>query len=682
MRAREGQANGNTAGSDAEDEDAKDDECMNMDFRLWLLRPSVVIPSNAKSMEDPCLCLESTTGLFYRYKSVGQDFSAQEICSSGMTMVMTKEYKQPLEARGLRGVSGADVGVKTLIENLSFGVLYDCDSTHMNVSISMPLGPDDMQNATTVSGIESTELQVQPLVLHPPTVCKPVSTPSRYLGTNICDFFFSYDYLELAWKQMVGFIQSPIDDSGEEQKDEQQGQESANAGADMPAEEGSYTFSVCGRVSSLRIFLSDPILGMHHPIAAICIPSLVGSVSRLPEIVDSENMPGSVLVPVTAGDVAANDLQAGLDLHVWVDYFKIASTRSWEPLLEAYQCIILYEKSSYRGHGITYNSDCPLHINVSGAALETIDDTMNSFSSFRMGVFGKAKNDDHSLREIQRRSTQRLVAQEEDNLLLEETVNGHRVIHKVPAPLQENDRVAFSLTNLTGERLRIHQAYEIPSRKSHSGPSTTIIYLHDMMSSKLEFPATMSLVKDLELVEVPFERESVGIAGESRRHIDSSHTVDIQIPGFKWVKNISVDAVGKRFYPLIPRSMEVREMLSNDWRISNALKLFTEVGSSWSGGRQVTLSSPFTVTNSTSHKLALTTHPNPRSSPSGATHALNESVSVASTMHVNDSFDEFSASIVEGESDITEIDPGETYQVPLMLLESSLHVKGHHLGTC
>lgn len=669
LRAREGQSNTATS----EDREKLDDDCMNMDFRLWLVRPSLVIPSSATNMKDPCLCIESRKGLFYRYKSVGFDFCSQEVCTSGMTMVMTKDYKQPREARGLRGVSGADVGVKTLIENLSFGILYDCDSKHTNVSISMPLGPDDTQDTSVVSGIEAADLQVQPLTLAPPTVCKPVSTPTRYLGTDICDLYFSYDYLDLAMKQLVGFVQSPIleNNSSSESQEGQQNKEPEGAQADSPTDEKQeYTFSVCCRVSSFRAFLCDPLLGMHHPIAAICIPSLVGSVSQLPEIGDSSNAPTTAV-----GDVVAHDLQGGIDLHVWADYFKIASTRSWEPLIEPYKCVVLYEKSSYRGHGITYNSDCPLHVNVSGALLETIDDTMNSFSSFRMGVFGKAKTYDHSLKEMQRRSTLRLAAQEERNLLF---VEGH-VIHRVPAPLQENDRVAFSLTNNTGEKMRIHQAYEA-SQKALPGPSTSVAYLDNMLSLKLAFPATKTLVKNLELVEVNFEKERGDLADTSRRLIDSSHTVDVQIPGFKWVKRISADAVGKRFYHMIPRSPPIREKLSDDWRLANAIKLLAEVGSSWSGGRQVALSSPFTITNNTSHKLALTIHPNPRHAPSGG-HSLNDSLSVASPMHMIDSsFDDYSSSIVGGEPDISELSTGETYQVPLLLLESSLHVKGNHLG--
>ena len=688
--------------------DAEADSCMNLDFRMWLLRPSLVIPSNGKSMRDPCLCLESDTGLYYRYKSIGEDFSTQEICSPGMSMVMTKDYMQPLEARGIRGVSGADVGVKTLVENFSFGVeySYDTKSNHMNVSVQMPLDLAETKSASVSRlGIESSDLQVQPLILPQPTVCKPITTPNRHLGGSICDVYFSYDYLDLATKQLLGFIQSPIDDSGMQEpvaNSSMAGDDGAKTPSDNVAKEDEdYTFSVCSRVNGFRAFLSDPILGMHHPIAAICVPSLVGTASRLPA--SEDNAPNASLLART---VNANDLQAGLDLHFWVDYFKIASMRCWEPLIEPYKCILLYEKSSHRGQGITFNADCPLHVNISGALLETIDDTINSFSSFRMGVFGKAKNRDHDLREMQRLSSMRLAAYEERHLFFEETIQGRRIMHHIPSPLAENDRVAFSLTNHTGERLRIHQSFggSTATAFDHdavpTNPRARITYVEDALSAKLEFPATISVVRNLEVIEEAFERDGAmggaskhgrhrrlesgrtGAGERSRIHIDSSHTIDVQIPGFRWLKDMSVDAVGKRFYPLVPRSADIREKLEDDWRLRNAVHVLADIGSSWSGGREVALSSPFTITNNTSHAVALAIHPNPRYNPAGTSSFVGtEEMQADDSMTVDDAATVASAGLDDSVSAETDIGAGESFQVPMMLLESSLHVRGNHLGT-
>ena len=397
--------------------------------------------------------------------------------------------------------------------------------------------------------------------------------------------YFSYDYLDLAAKQLLGFIQSPVDESNPSESAASTSKVDNGSAGEIPsdnvAKEGEeYTFSVCSRVTGFRAFLSDPILGMHHPIAAICLPSLVGTISRLH--VSEDNSPNASML---ARSVDANDLQAGLELHFWVDYFKIASMRCWEPLIEPYKCILLYEKSSQRGQGITFNADCPLHVNISGALLETIDDTINSFSSFRMGVFGKAKNRDHDLREMQRLSSMRLAAYEERNLFFEETVQGRRIMHHIPSPLAENDRVAFSLTNRTGERLRIHQSLGGSTTSDQndvtSNPRTRITYIEDALSAKLEFPATISVVRNLQVMEESFENDGGMSAASnmrdgSRIHIDASHTIDVQIPGFRWLRGMSVDAVGKRFYPLVPRSIDIREKLEDDWRLRNAVHVLAD----------------------------------------------------------------------------------------------------------
>ena len=407
-----------------------------------------------------------------------------------------------------------------------------------------------------------------------------------------------------------------------------------------------------------------------------------------------------------ARGVDANDLQAGLELHFWVDYFKIAAMRCWEPLIEPYKCILLYEKSSLRGQGITFNADCPLHVNISGALLETIDDTINSFSSFRMGVFGKAKNRDHDLREMQRQSSMRLAAYEERNLFFEETVQGRRIMHHIPSPLAENDRVAFSLTNRTGERLRIHQSLGGSTASDQfvpTSPRTRITYVEDALSAKLEFPATISVVRNLQVIEESFENDGAmtaastkrgqhrrlgsggtGTDGGSRIHIDASHIIDVQIPGFRWLKGMSVDAVGKRFYPLVPRSVDIREKLEDDWRLRNAVHVLADIGSSWSGGREVALSSAFTITNNTSHAVALAIHPNPRHNPAGTSFVgVVEDMQVDDSMTVDDGATTCSASggVDDSVGAETDIGAGESFQVPMMLLESSLHIRGNHLGT-
>lgn len=54
---------------------------------------------------------------------------------------------------------------------------------------------------------------------------------------------------------------------------------------------------------------------------------------------------------------------------IFIDYFKLGLTRNWEPFVEPFKCLVLYEKSVSRGKGITFNADCPLHFNVTSALI-------------------------------------------------------------------------------------------------------------------------------------------------------------------------------------------------------------------------------------------------------------------------------------------------------------------------
>ena len=88
---------------------------------------------------------------------------------------------------------------------------------------------------------------------------------------------------------------------------------------------------------------------------------------------------GGGFVPIDRAD----ELQATVKSTLYLDYFKLGLTKNWEPLVEPFQFLILYEKSKRRGDGITFNADCPLHVNFSSALVETIDDAINGFKLFQ-----------------------------------------------------------------------------------------------------------------------------------------------------------------------------------------------------------------------------------------------------------------------------------------------------------
>lgn len=64
-------------------------------------------------------------------------------------------------------------------------------------------------------------------------------------------------------------------------------------------------------------------------------------------------------------------IQTMVKTTLFVDYFKLGLTRNWEPLVEPFKCLVLYERCTDRGKGITFNADCPLHVNVTSAVIGT-----------------------------------------------------------------------------------------------------------------------------------------------------------------------------------------------------------------------------------------------------------------------------------------------------------------------
>jgi len=176
------------------------------------------------------------------------------------------------------------------------------------------------------------------------------------------------------------------------------------------------------------------------------------------------------------------------------------------------------------------------------------------------------------------------------------------VVHRAAEQLEGNERIAFSLENRTGELLRVHT--HSPLEADISSSETTVVYLKHMHLMPLSFPATETAIKNLKSVEVPFKGDQN--VTSYRRTLDTvtSHEVDFQIPGFRWVRAVSFDKTGKHFLQVIPRSPVVVSKIGEDWRLKNALHILTEINSV-NGGRRLSITSPFQVINATDHPIIL-----------------------------------------------------------------------------
>ncbi len=607
---------------------------VNIDFRVWLSQPILCLPSHSYDPQAPILVLSSATGLWYRYKSV-KDFSSQEVASTDLNLSYATEYLSPETFRRETNseLSRTTGPTRHLIEGLSFGLRYDCNNSfhHKDVSISIPLVGE---NAPSLS-VDGRELEIKPIQLDSPAVLKPFHHRNRTFGSKSCDITCLIELLPIASATMMDFFSGPSEVN----------MKFAPQQDDNPPQ----TLSVSANLGDIRLFFIDPDLGVQLPIAVISLASSSISTSKF------------AIDPITEGlekgQSQPADMQIIMKNNFWIDYFKLGLTRSWEPLLEPYELEVLYETSSTRGQGYSINSDCPFHLNLSGALLSFLSETIDSFSNVISDTFGKkderqtAKHRESIMAAIEEEEEEEGGTHLRDNF---KCLDGRmmKIIHEIPKPLKAEDRVAFSLRNLTGQRIRIHQQSNI---SGDDDQPVVVTYLNQGESSGLTFAATISVVKNLRIVEVPYPGFEVSKSRDRQQQGSLNHAIDLQVPGCRWIQGVRVDSFGRKFESLTPRSSQVLSKISNDWRLRNAMTLLTEVGPD-NGGRLLSVRSIFEVRNNTTHSVNLIFHPDPRFKPN----AKKDERSVS----------QFSA-----------IEPGGGFQLPTLLVESALELDGCHLGS-
>jgi hypothetical protein len=329
-----------------------------IDFRLWLINPNLIIPSSSAS----CIMLEAG-GLFYRYMSVGESYSSQEIVASNLGVIVMSEFMDPSLRRGLRHISGSlsSCGVKTLVDEMSFSLRYDfnASSDYTRITLRVPLSPHHVVRRS-MDGIECLNSVVQPFCVPSPSVCKPFVVPTRDMGPREGSIFFSYEYMKFALELLIAF-------PGPFPQDEP----SRVTGNDNQ-------FSIAAHVEGVNCVLCDPVMGMHRPFLSVCLVSLFLNTSQFQ---DTQQLPGEEMTGFQLSIEVRNSFSffatSGMRSHIqimvkttlFVDYFKLGLTRNWEPLVEPFKCLVLYERCTNRGKGITFNADCPLHVNVTSAVI-------------------------------------------------------------------------------------------------------------------------------------------------------------------------------------------------------------------------------------------------------------------------------------------------------------------------
>jgi len=624
------------------------------DFRLWLTDPRLSIPCDSLDDSAPGLRLATDRGFWYRYTTFGE-YGTQECASCDLSLLYDDKFvSTDVFMEG-------DPKGKSLIVGLSFGLRIDANGLHNHKDISLQI-PYTNPNAC---GITSPRVCVPPVVLVPPTICSPLNEPNRFLGPQVCELTCIIEVLPAVTSALSLLFTSPgdeestlVEDSTSHNfEDAVRGYTNPSAldmiGIDEEEEpsqhslEADPTVSIVATVGDLRVFALDPVLGPHLPVAVLSIASVSITASRFAhEEADLELM---------RGEAPPEDLQVIVEGHFWADYFKLGLTRSWEPLLEPYEFIALYEKSRFRGIGLNLNSDSPLHLNVSGALLLILDEVIGAFDGLIRETFGMQTSPSPSNDDPSPEAKASVVGSQ---LVLADSVGGTSVLHETSRLLESGDRVAFSLRNDTGQKVRFYR--ESDAMDEASKP-VVVTYVDHMESTELSFQPSISVVKNMGVTDAPYPGLPNSNLGAQDQFIGHNPSVDVQLPGFRWLQGIKVDTFGRRFESIVPRSAEMLKKTSQDWRLANMMRLLVEVGLE-NGGRQVVVRSLFSVVNKTAHKICLALHPDPSHSPGTGS---DDSAFPAAGNQSSDAL----------------IEPGELYQVPTLLTVSALNQLGSHLGS-
>jgi hypothetical protein len=294
---------------------------LDIDFRLWLTRPHLVIPSSSRSHSGVCIMLEAESGIYYRFKSFGLSYSSQDIFAKDLGIVALREHVDSSLSRGRRQVSGClqNTGAQTLIDGLSFSIQYDFNEaanyTKLVACIPLSAGHLDRKN---MNGIQPGNIDIQPYQCKAPIVCKPFFLPSRNMETKF-KAHINLEYMKLALEVLTAFVGPK--------------QDAELLELETPAQKT--LFSITALVEGAEIILSDPLMGMHRPILSISFPSLFLSASQLPadEQVMNKRVPcimNDSFTMISTVDSPDTDVQISAQVTAFVDYFKLGATRNWE----------------------------------------------------------------------------------------------------------------------------------------------------------------------------------------------------------------------------------------------------------------------------------------------------------------------------------------------------------------
>lgn len=161
--------------------------------------------------------------------------------------------------------------------------------------------------------------------------------------------------------------------------------------------------------------------------------------------------------------------------------------------------------------------------------IETLDDSIETLTSFWMQATGE--NVDPFSNSMLARNHN---AHEElgTSTAVDQSGRSFTFSHISAELIEDNERIAYSFKNVTGQKVRVHAHSNIQFDKINS--KTVVSYLDHLSLMPLSFPATYSVIKNLESVEVPFECDH-RVTSQASKGIKAAvqQLVDVQVPGFQ-----------------------------------------------------------------------------------------------------------------------------------------------------
>ena len=562
-------------------------QCMNLDIRVWFESLRLNIPNlndkhsldGLKRRKYVSIFSPKDAGLFYRYTSVGMAFTNQEICAKGLgAAVASTTVLSNGDVNHVQSFHEKDIIFSNLTFLLRYG--FDSDSNHMTFSCKSPL-PDEYFLGYQMDGKQKNyRVDISPVFLRQPFVLNYQEHLKRDLGLSCLQinldseslhcFIICFSNLLFGPYENISttVINGELDESFHSEK----------SGNESFTDCNTFTSDITFDLSDVKIIICDPVLRLHRPNLVICFQLIKLTTLDFQALSTSKSIRSSHIDTV---------LQYVCEVQGFVDYFN-NSLKCWEPFVEPFDIRTLLESNSSRGDGVIVQSNTPIYFNVTYGLLETLDEAITTYLSHAIPDEDMIKCAvDNGKSNISDSLPKQYVDFGENT----------RTSHSKKRLLNECDRVAFSLKNESGELVRYHQRSHCQSR------SLDLFYVENGERVQLDFEPIETVIMNLAVVERPITFSGNTTVPVDRRR--SGHKIDVQIAGYNFIPNISIDKLGSWWRNLVPVSSHLQSKINEDWKIKNiAGNILVEV-TPINGGRQVSLRSLFKVKNLTSHNINL-----------------------------------------------------------------------------